>query len=260
MRVENPGFLRLLLIILLLNILGAQLLHEAGHWAVMQSFGRRPLWGFTSLVQLSESGPSTPADWVELTNLDGSLSWLRLESLPATDAEWLLFLAAGPLAQVAAMVIGFMIARFSRSAVVRTMGFILALVNAFGGLLYQLVGLLRGGGSDETLIAHYLEVSPVPVSAVLAVAFGIGLVLAARTLATWKMRLQWGAALILGTLPIGPLLMRANNMVIEQVDAGHPFFRSLVGFSLPVFMTRACFSSTAQYNGLSLGFTPARKR
>lgn len=237
MRIDNIRFSRLLLFILLLNILAAQLLHEAGHWAVLQVYGRRPLWGFTSLVQLSESEPSSLDNWVELTNIDGSLSWLHLESLPASDTEWVLFLAAGPLIQLAAVVIGLMFARFGRTSTVRTVGFLLALVNAFGGFFYQLVSLLQGGGSDETLIARYLALNPTIVSVVLGVGFGLGLAIAIRALGTRKMRLTWGSALFVGILPVGPLLMIANSTVIEQVDAGNPFFRPVIGFSLPVFLT-----------------------
>jgi hypothetical protein len=40
MRIEHPGFSRLVLLIFLLNILAAQLLHEAGHWAILRAFGR----------------------------------------------------------------------------------------------------------------------------------------------------------------------------------------------------------------------------
>jgi hypothetical protein len=238
MRVHNPKFSRLLLLILLLNILAAQLLHEAGHWAVLQAFGRRPLWGFTSMVQLWDKMPSSSDNWVKITSIDGSLGWLHLESAITSDTEWLLFLAAGPLIQLVAVAAGFMLARFGKSSPVsRTIGFLVALVNSFSGFLYQVVNLLRGVGGDEALIAHYLGLSPVAVSAVLGVAFGLGLVIGFRAVGDWRSRLRWGAALLLGVLPVGPLLMRANTVVIEQVDAGNPLFRSLIGFSFPVFLT-----------------------
>jgi hypothetical protein len=246
MRIEqHPGFGRLLLLVVLLNLLAAQILHESGHWAVMQAFGRRPLWGFTSLVQMSEE-PTAPEAWTAITNLDGSRSWLHTRSAPASDAEWLLFLAAGPLFQLAAVGIGFIIARRGRSPAARTIGFLVALVNAFGGFFYQVVGLLRGSGGDEVLIGHYLGISPAIVSALLGIGFGIGLVTAFRALETRRTRLTWGATLFLGTLPVGPLLMIANQAVIAQVDAGNPFFRSVLGFSLPVFLAGVlCFIGLA---------------
>lgn len=237
MRINYPGFPRLLLFIFLLNILAAQLLHEAGHWLVLQAFGRQPLWGFTSLVQLWDKVPAVTADWVETTSIDGRVGWLHLQSPVASDMEWLLFLVAGPLIQLVAVVVGFVIARYGRSSAVRTIGFLVALVNAFSGFLYQVVNLLRDVGGDEALIAHYLDWSPVVVSAALAVAFGVALVIGFGVIQSWKMRLTWAAALILGILPVGPLLMFANSMVIEQVDAGNPLFRSVIGFSLPVFLT-----------------------
>lgn len=237
MRIQTPAFGRLVFMVFLFNILAAQILHEAGHWTVMQVFGRQPLWGITSLVQLSERAPSSPAEWVEITNTDSSISWLHLGSLPTSDAEWVLFLAAGPLFQLAAVVIGLMVARNGRNPTVQIMGYLLAIVNAFGGFFYQIVGLLRGGGSDEKLIGHYLDISDIGISVVLAIGFGIGLVIALRAVETWKTRLKWIAAIVVGTFPVGPLLMVANSVIIEQVDADNPLFQSVLGFSLPVFMT-----------------------
>jgi hypothetical protein len=237
MRIHYPGFGRLFILIFLMNILGAQILHESGHWTVMQLFGRKPLWGITSLVQLSEREPASPEDWVELTNTDGSVSWLHLESLPASDVEWVLFLAAGPLLQLAAVVTGLVIFRNGRTSTVKTMGFLLAFVNAFGGLFYQLGSLLRGGGSDEKLIGQYLDISHVVISVVMAVCFGIGLVITLQAVEGWKTRLKWLAAVVVATFPVGPLLMISNGIIIEQVDAGNPLFCSALGFSLPVFLT-----------------------
>lgn len=237
MRVDHLRFWRLTLIIFLLNLLAAQLLHETGHWAVLQAYGRRPLWGFTSMVQIWDRAPTSPSDWVETTSIDGDQGWLYLDSPPASDLEWVLFVAAGPLVQLAAVVVGLMLARYGRSSVSRTLGLLLAAVNAFGGFFYQLVSLLRGVGGDEFLLGHYLGLSPVLISAVLGAAFGLGLFIALSVLDTARRRLKWAAALFLGTLPIGPLLMFANRTVIEQVDAGNPLFRSVLGFSLPVFLT-----------------------
>ena len=95
MRIEHPGFARLLVLVVLLNLLAAQLLHEAGHWAVAQAFGHRPVWGFTSVVQTAEQPPSLDG-WSQITNPDGSPNWLRMTSIPNSDAERVLFLVVGP--------------------------------------------------------------------------------------------------------------------------------------------------------------------
>lgn len=237
MRINYPQFPRLLLLILFLNLLMAQLLHEAGHWAVLQAFGRQPVWGFTSLVQIWDRTPTSPVEWVQTTSIDGDQGWLYLDSVPDSDLEWLLFIVAGPIIQLIAIVIGFAVARYGRSAVVRTIAFLVALINAFAGFFYQIVNWLQGIGGDEALIAHYMNVSPQIVSAVFIAAFGIALVIAFRAVKGWKMRVKWLAALLLGTLSVGPLLMLANRTVIEQVNAGNPFFGSVIGFSFPVFLT-----------------------
>jgi len=237
MRIKHLGIPQLLILILLLNVLAAQLLHEAGHWAVLQLYGRQPVWGFTSLVQLWDRTPSAPAEWVKTTSIDGGSGWLHLGSQIGSDTEWLLFIAAGPLVQIVAFVAGLLLARYGRSSTARTLGFLVALVNVFSGFLYQVVNLAKGVGGDEVLLAHYLGTSPVAVAAVLGAIFGLGLVIVFAGLRPWKTRLTWGLALALGILPVGPLLMRANSMVTEQLDAGNRLFQPLIGFSLPVFLT-----------------------
>lgn len=239
MRIPYPGFIRLVAMALMMNLLGGQILHESGHWAVMQAFGRQPLWGFTSLVQLWEREPADPTQWVAITAPDGDQGWLHLGSVPESDLEWVLFLAAGPLAQLLAMAIGLAVSRSASTPVMRTLGFLLAVVNAFSGFLYQLVSTLRGGGGDETLIGYYLHVPPLVISTLFGLGFAVGIVLALRSVESWTMAGKWTAAFFLGILPLGPLFGWANGQIIDQVDGGNPLFRSILGFSLPVAVSGA---------------------
>ena len=169
----------------------------------------------------------------------GETGWLRLSSLPAGRAEWVVFLVAGPLAQVLAIAAGLAVAMRSPGPVRRTFGLMVALINAFGHFFYQLVSSLQGGGGDETLLGYYLGIPWPMIAALFGAAAGIGLVVSFYLLPSAKIRLKWGAALFLGTLPIGPLLMYANRQVIVNVDANNPWFRPLLGFSLPVLILGA---------------------
>jgi hypothetical protein len=227
---------KLLVIFFFLNLLGAQLLHEVGHWAVLQLYGRQPLWGVTSLVQLWDHHPQSPEQWVAFTNPDGDQGWLHLTSAPETNLEMVLFLIAGPGIQVLAVSLGIFFFYLGKSPYLRIWGYLLTFVNAFGQFFYQGVSLLRRSGGDETLLAYYWDVSPVLIYGVLIIFFFVALVFVLRYLENWRSRGIWIAAMVIGTLPIGPVLMLVNGIIIEQVDAGNRFFQGIVGFSLPVVL------------------------
>lgn len=228
--------LHLLLLVILLNFLGAQMLHEGGHWAVLQVGGRDPVWGFTGMVQLWDRKPATPDQWVEITDPTGDRGWLRLGSLPASTTEWVIFFAAGPLLQLGAVIVGLMVHSLAKQQISRLFGLLLALINSFGQFMYQIVAPIRGSGGDEYLLAYYLGVPRTAVSAPLAVAFAVGFLWAMCRLDGWRTRLIYGAALMVGIIPQGPLLMYANQVVRDQIDAGNPLFQPVFGFSQPVLI------------------------
>ena len=235
---SNPPvrFLHLLLLVVLLSFLGAQMLHEAGHWTVLQLTGREPVWGFTSLVQLWDREPADPAQWVEIIDPRGDRGWLRLSSLPSSRAEWVAFLAAGSLFQLGAVVAGILVMIFAKRDIVRELGLLVALINSFAQFTYQVVAPIRGSGGDEYLLSYHLGVPMAAVSVPLALAFAAGLIWAFYQLDGSRMRLKYAAVLMLGIIPQGPLLMRANEIVRDQVDAGNPLFQPVFGFSLPVLI------------------------
>ena len=231
---SSPRFLTLAGAAALLNIVAGQILHEAGHWLVLTLTGRRPLWGLTSLIQLWDREPLSPDQWSAFTSPSGEDGWLHLGSVPTTDAEWATFLIAGPLAQILAIGVGLVIASKARGFRARSVGLLIALVNAFGQLFYQVVGFIRGGGGDEDLIGHYLDVAWQTVAALFALAAGVGLILTLRKLPKRSTRWMWVGATALGLLPLGPLFAVFNAVIVDQVDAANPLFASVGGFSLPV--------------------------
>lgn len=238
-RFHNPGFLSLVVAVLFTNLLCAQLLHESGHWAVLSLTGRAPVWSLTGLVQLWDQAPVSSEQWVVMVNPDGETGWLRLNSLPSSNAEWVLFLAAGPLAQILAIAVGLAIAMRARGLISRTFGLMVAQINAFGHFFYQVVSGLRGGGGDETLLGYYLGIPWPIIASFFGAAALLGLVVSFALLPSARIRLKWGAALFLGTLPIGPLLMVANRQIVVNVAANNPWFRPVFGFSLPVLVLGA---------------------
>ena len=235
-QIRNPSFLSLLVAVIFTNLLFAQMLHEAGHWVVLRLSGRDPIWALTGLVQLWDHEPLIPDQWVEMVSSTGETGWLHLSSLPDNNAEWAAFLVAGPLAQLLAIVIGLMMTALASCPLSRTIGLMVALVNSFGHFFYQIVSALRGGGGDETLLASYLGISWPLISLIFGTVSGVGLLVGLGLLPSMRTRRRWVAALVLGTLPIGPLLMLANEFIIDQVDANNPLFRHVLGFPLPVLL------------------------
>lgn len=239
MNIHAPRFRTLFLAFLFLNLVGAQILHESGHWAALQLYGRKPLWGISSIVQIWDREPRAPEEWSQFTDPDGDTGWLYLASAPEGDAEMLAFILAGPLVQILAVALGFLLLFKGKTTAARTWGLLFAMVNAFGQTFYQWVSLLRNSGGDEKLIGYYLNLSPTVLHLIFGIFHLAGLLLLFWLLGAGRVRWLWGLAVFLAALPVGPLIMLFNRWIIAQVDAGNPWFSGILGFSLPVFLTGA---------------------
>jgi len=224
---------RLVLLTVLLGYLGGQIVHEAGHWAVLEIYRRGPVMSFTGLVQQEET-PRYREGWSQFTAPDGEQVWLHLGTLPGNDAEWVLMLAAGPLAQVAAMLFGLAMVHFGKQAQMKVIGLLLALINSFGPMVYQSISLQRGGGGDEYFMAQFLGWSAAVVHVFFLGIAIVGLAVVMRNLSGWRTRLKWLGAVFVGFVGQGPLLMYANRITQKQVGLGNPYFRPVFGWSLPV--------------------------
>ena len=232
---RSLSFPRLLLAVAGVSLAGAQVLHESGHVLVSLVFGRDPVWGISSLVQLGDRTPLDPSMWTRYVTTSGNESWLRLGSLPSSDAEWIVMLGAGPAMQVIAIVVGLIVAAVAQSAWLRGGGLVLALVNGFGMTAYYLLSVARGIGGDEQQIADRLGVEPLVVALPFGAAGLVGLVLAFAQLPRPE-RPRLLLVLLIGIVPVGPLVMIFNGVVRDQVDAGNALFLGVLGFSLPVLV------------------------
>lgn len=224
----------LFVLVLLLNFI-VQMIHETGHWAVYQAYDRGPVWGFIGLVQLWETPPLHPTEWVKTSLSTGEQGWLHLTSPANSKLEETLSSAAGPIASLAGAVLGLLLVYRSRDTAIKQIGLALTLTTSFAMTLYYLRSPFRTGG-DEYGVAVQLGIAKALIEIPLAVAFAACLTLGLRELDTWKTRFTWLAVLLFSGIPIGLALNYADAFLRSQVNEGNPLFRPVFGFSLPVVL------------------------
>jgi hypothetical protein len=236
MRQTLPArFGRLVLGAALVNLIGAQIFHEAGHWLVATIGRHRPVWGISSLVQLGDRTPLDPDAWSLYQDPLGGSGWLRMESLPGSDAEWAVFFLAGPLFQLIAIGIGLWLARHATTPRLRTIGLLLSLVNGLGLAMYQILSSIGGGGSDEVLLGEYTGAPWLVFSVGFGLAAVAGFIAALRLVPNTERR-PWAGAVVIGALLTGPLFAQLQRLINEGVDRGDAVFTSVMGFALPVIL------------------------
>lgn len=228
------SFVRLLILAILLTV-AAQAIHETGHMIVYQSFHRNPTWGFIGLVQRWDSPPLTPDHWVTTSTPNGEKGWLRLDTMPEGKAEKGSEAAAGPIASLLAVILGLFAAYKSNKSAFRHICLMLALSISFSMVLYYLRSPLRTIG-DEYEIATQMSIVKAMVEIPFALSFIVCLVFGLRILESWRIRLKWLGAILLGSMTAGVLLMIADGWIRESVNKGNPYFQSVLGYSLPVLV------------------------
>ena len=234
-QLHHLRFLPLLVLAMLVNIL-AQATHETGHHMAYQIMGHEPIWAFTKLVQMWETTPANPDEWVAKTNSDGSTSWLKLNSLPSGKTENAVVSAAGPLAGLFGAVLGLVMTRRSVKVTWKQVWLAFALTASLVAVLYYLRSPMRTGG-DQYDIALQMGVAKSVIEIPFAVAFIACLFLALRELPSWRVRASWLGTILLGSIATGLPMTMLDPIIIAQIDAGNPWFRSVMGYSLPVFLT-----------------------
>jgi hypothetical protein len=233
MNYRKIGFWQLALLALLLNLV-VQTIHEAGHWAVCETLGRGPVWGFTRLMQKWDNPPLHPDEWTETIAPSGERGWLRLTSAPG-KMEFAIMLIAGPLVSILGVVFGLCLTHWNRNPVTKQMGLVLALIGSLIMSQYYLRGFSRMGG-DEYFLAAHLGIPKYTIDIPFGLAFIAGLIVGLRALGDWRTRLKWLGAIMLGSAPVGLFLMNVDKLVLSQVNQGNPLFQPLLGVSLPVIV------------------------
>lgn len=218
---------------MLVNILG-QAVHESGHSLVYQLMDRDPVWGFTKLVQIWDTPPIHPEEWVE-TSFEGDSGWLKLSSLQESGSEKALALAAGPLAGLLGAVVGLIMVKKGKNIAIRQVGLALTISISFTALQYYLRSGSRIGG-DEYNLSLILGIPPGYLNLPLGVAFAVCLLLALREIPGWRNKMKWLGTVILGSATTGILMFIADDYVISGVDAGNPWFQPVLGYAFPVFL------------------------
>lgn len=230
------GWWRLTAALAAATFVGAQILHELGHLLVFLLRGRSPVWGTSSIVQLSDRTPQTPEDWSIYIDPDGNPVWLRVDTLPTADTEWIVFFLAGPTIQFLAIAVGLYVFHRSTAVSWRRIGLLLVLVNSFGMALTYSVSLLRGASGDEYLSGLLLGIPSVALVLVFLLLSALALAIGLRSSGPARERLRVGVMLLLTNIVLGPAIYWANGMIREGVDAGNALLRPLFGFSAPVIL------------------------
>ena len=230
------SFLRLFLLAFLINIV-AQAIHETGHLLVYQIYGRNPTWGFIGLVQLWNTQPEDPSQWVETSTPEGEIGWLKLDSLPSEKSEIAIIGAAGPLASLLCAYLGLYLAyKYNNNdTIFKYTNLMLALSIALTMSLYYLRSPLRVIG-DEYDMAVYFGITKIFVEIPLALIFIACIVLGLRSLHSWQARTTWFLSCFLGSASSGILLMTLDGQVREAVNKGIPLFQSIMGYSMPALL------------------------
>lgn len=70
----------------------------------------------------------------------------------------------------------------------------------------------------------------------LAIGFVACLILALRELSSWRSRLSWLGTVLLGSIATGLPMAMIDPLVIAQVNADNPWFRPIIGYSMPVLV------------------------
>ena len=228
-------FLPLLILAMLVNIL-AQAVHETGHHFAYQVMGHEPVWAFTKVVQMSDAIPSNPDEWTEIANPDGSSNWIKVDSMPTNETEKAITAAAGPLLGLLGAAIGLVISRRSTKITSKQIWLVFVIAISLAAVLYYLRAPMRTGG-DEFDVAVNLGIAKPFIEIPLTLGYLACLVFGLFELPTWKIRFTWLGAILIGAIATALPMVLLDPFIITQVDAGSPWVRPILGYSLPVFIT-----------------------
>ncbi len=233
LRLKN--FIENLLLSALLVYISVEI-HEFGHWLVLWIFGHEPVMSFNGLVQLWDTIPNHPDEWVKIYYPGIGEGWLRLSSLPSNNLEWILMLLAGPIMHPILILVGILFMRIN-NAFLQKVGVMLVLINGLK-FLTNLLSYFQGAIGDYYFIGVYSGIPHIYIVLLFVIVqflgFAYGIYKSGRLLK------EEGASLLISIFLAGiiiiTLLSKLNGLIVEGVDNKNPFFMPILGWPLPVLI------------------------
>jgi hypothetical protein len=93
-----------------------------------------------------------------------------------------------------------------------------------------------GTSGDEYFLAANLGIPIYIIDIPLGLAFITTTIIGFWILGEWRIRLKWVGAILPGSILSGIFLMKANALVISNVNQGNQLFLPLLGWSFPVIV------------------------
>lgn len=113
------------------------------------------------------------------------------------------------------------------------MGLVIAMIASLIMSQYYIRGFHRMGG-DEYFLAYALGIPKYIIDIPFGLFFITAFIIGVWSLGGWRTRIKWLGAIFLGSIPAGLFIIKANSIVLTQVNYDNPLFRSVLGWSLPV--------------------------
>jgi len=230
---SSHSFSKILLLTIVVMYFSVEL-HEAGHWTVLQLFGRGPTMGFAGIVQRWDSPPMQPEHWQKISYEEIGTGWLRIHSLPQSNTEWAIMLLAGQLVPLLLIALGIGVYhRFKDSPFVP-----LFLMTVFvnGGMGFRrLLGLLQGTKGDLYFLSLHIPVNPTLLTGIFIILQLTGFFWAWQQLSPHNRR-RWVIALFLTYLLVIMPLRFVDSYLRQQVNLENPWVLPVLGWSKAVLI------------------------
>lgn len=235
MKQLKVNFFQTVLLTLFIAYLGAQRLHETGHWVFSQIFHRAPTVGFLGLVQTGVKPDNLNGWQTYIDPIGGETIWLRMNSLPQSNFEWATWMMMGQIFQILIILVGLFLIYRNKNILIKYLALIVIFINSFFQLFYLTLKLINATGGDEYFAAFFLGVNPRIITGILALFYCGVLLLIFYKIDGWGERIKLLIAGIL-SFGLGPILGIFDGWIRQQILLNKPIVQPIFGFSIPVLV------------------------